>query len=400
MKVRSTDPYWLLKNGLLYSYPSLQKNMVCDVLIIGAGITGALLAYQLSSEGYNTMLVDKRDVAMGSTAATTAMLQYEIDKPLFQLIEETNEDLAVECYRAGVVALERLGKIVGDIRADSGFAKKQSVYFASSKKDREWLEKEFAVRKKFKFNVAWLSALQLRERYGVVAEGGILSEDGASVDGYHLAHSLIAYCVKHFDLQVFDGTEVESVKYQQNKPYVTTDGRHIILCDAIVYASGYETAQMLKKEIVNLNSTYALVSEPLSVSETLRNTIFWNTDDPYFYMRLTSDSRILVGGGDEKFKNPILRDSLIHKKETLLLKKVRELLPDLQVIPDFSWAGTFGVTKDALPYIGPHPDFPNCYFVLGFGGNGITFSVMGMQIISDALSGTPNKLLEYFRFNR
>ena len=83
-----------------------------------------------------------------------------------------------------------------------------------------------------------------------------------------------------------------------------------------------------------------------------------------------------------------------------LLEKFKELMPGISIFPDFSWAGTFGLTKDALPYMGSHPDFPNSYFVLGFGGNGITFSVMGMEIISDALAGKHNNFLEYFKFKR
>src|SRR5687768_3327994 len=102
MKLRSKETYWLLKNGLLHTYPSLQKDIACEVLIIGGGITGSLMAYQLSQEGYKTVLIDKRDIAMGSTAATTAMIQYEIDKPLYKLIDVVGEQAAVDSYRAGV----------------------------------------------------------------------------------------------------------------------------------------------------------------------------------------------------------------------------------------------------------------------------------------------------------
>ena len=67
---------------------------------------------------------------------------------------------------------------------------------------------------------------------------------------------------------------------------------------------------------------------------------------------------------------------------------------------DFSWGGTFGETKDGLPYIGEHPDFPSAYFVLGFGGNGITFSVIGMEMVSKFLQKQPHELSEYFKFRR
>ena len=75
-------------------------------------------------------------------------------------------------------------------------------------------------------------------------------------------------------------------------------------------------------------------------------------------------------------------------------------MPDLEFRTDFAWAGTFGETKDGLPYIGEHPDFPSAYFVLGFGGNGITFSVTGMEMVSKYLKGEAKKKKKWFRFRR
>jgi glycine/D-amino acid oxidase-like deaminating enzyme len=77
-----------------------------------------------------------------------------------------------------------------------------------------------------------------------------------------------------------------------------------------------------------------------------------------------------------------------------------ELFHDFDFRLDFSWAGTFGQTADGLPYIGEHPGFPSTYFVLGFGGNGISFSVTGMQIISKLLKGEKPAMAEWFRFGR
>ncbi len=272
---------------------------------------------------------------------------------------------------------------------------------AHSTDDTEWLRKEFKSRKKFLIDVKWLTSSQLKREYGIVGEAAIASTAAASMDAYMFTHNLLSYSVVHHGLKVYDHTRAEKVSYQAHHSCVITDDQYVITCQKIVYASGYETQQMLKKKIVSLNSTYAFVSEPLNtMPRPLQNTLIWNTQDPYLYVRSTADNRILVGGGDESFKNAVKRDRLIEKKEVFLLESVRKLLPGLTLIPDFSWAGTFGVTKDALPYIGSHPDYPNSYFVLGFGGNGITFSVMGMDIISNALAGKPNKFLEYFRFSR
>jgi glycine/D-amino acid oxidase-like deaminating enzyme len=401
MKLRSKETYWLLKNGLINTYPSLQKNITCEILIIGGGITGALMAYQLSSEGYKTVVVDKRDIALGSTSATTAMIQYEIDEPLYSLIKKVGSCAAIDSYLGGVAAIDKLDRIIRTIKADCGFERKKSLFVSSSTSDSRWLREEYECRKSNGLDVSWISQSRLKKEFSIQGHGAIQSDAGASLDAYRLAHALLSYSAKNFGLQVFDHTEVESIQYKPQHCKVVTDDKSIIKCKHIVHASGYEFQSAEKNKIVKLISTYALVSEPMpKLPLALKTNIIWNTDDPYLYLRATQDNRILVGGCDEDFKDPVKRDSLIEAKEKTLLKKTSRLFPSLKLIPDFTWAGTFGVTKDSLPYIGTHPDFPNTHFVLGFGGNGITFSVMGMNILSDAISGKQNRFLEYYRFNR
>ncbi|RXJ43755.1 FAD-dependent oxidoreductase [Gelidibacter gilvus] len=87
MRLTSVEPFWLVKNGILHSYPSLNSDIETDIVIVGAGITGSLIAHQCIADGYKTVIVDKREVCHGSTSATTSMLQYEIDLPFFDLIK-------------------------------------------------------------------------------------------------------------------------------------------------------------------------------------------------------------------------------------------------------------------------------------------------------------------------
>ena len=158
---------------------------------------------------------------------------------------------------------------------------------------------------------------------------------------------------------------------------------------------------MVKDDFFKLLSTYALVSEQSSrLPPKFDSILFWNTSSPYHYLRSTDDGRILVGGEDEEFINKEKRDRLLDIKSKKLRNYVKKLLPDFDFRPDFTWAGIFGETKDGLPYIGEHPKFPGAYFVLGFGGNGITFSVIGMEMLSVHLKGGSHELEEFFRFSR
>jgi glycine/D-amino acid oxidase-like deaminating enzyme len=401
MKLRSSNAFWLLKNGLINTYPSLQENISCDILVIGGGITGALISFKLSDEGYETTLIDKDDVAFGSTAATTAMLQYELDKPLYTLTKEIGPGPAADIYRAGVEAIRSLEQLIADLKVDCGFRTRDSIYVARTGADVKWLMKEFEARRDSGLDVEWLRAGDLMDKYQANGKGAIRSAVGASVDAYRLSHALLAHAVAHNGLQVFDHTAQVDVQYADGGTTSTTDGGFTIRAKWIVYATGYETQSFFKEKIVDLVSTYVCISEPLDqVPESLSEAIFWTTDKPYLYMRSTPEGRVLVGGADEPFKDAGKRDKLIEEKEHILLRLFHKVMPDLKLVPDFSWAGTFGVTPDTLPYIGPHKDFPKSLFVLGYGGNGIIFSVLAMNVISDAIAGRHNKFLDYLGFNR
>ncbi|MEP7191022.1 MAG: FAD-binding oxidoreductase, partial [Roseiflexaceae bacterium] len=90
----------------------------------------------------------------------------------------------------------------------------------------------------------------------------------------------------------------------------------------------------------------------------------------------------------------------LDRKRDKLVKRFRELFPAIDLEVAYYWAGTFGETTDGLAYIGETSEFPNGYFALGYGGNGITYSVIAAEIIRDIYTGRPNRDAEIFRFDR
>lgn len=401
MNLKSNEPFWLIKNGLLASYPSLKSNEECDVLVIGGGITGSLIAHQMIKDGYKTILIDKRELCNGSTSATTSMLQYEIDIPLYELIDQIGKKGAVLSYKACSDAIDTLEKITKTIRSKAGFKRKKSLYYVSKKKDLEWLTKEYEARKAAGFEVKWLSAGRVLEQFGFEnTYGGILSKQGASIDAFQFAHELFMHNAKK-GLKVFDKTEMVKVEERKGFNLVTTDSGFQIKAKKMIYCIGYESKNLIKENFVNLKSTYAAVSEiDKDKFKNISSTLVWNTDTPYLYMRTTDDGRLLIGGEDEDFYNAEKRDAILDQKEQKIIKTLKKIKPDYHFYTDFVWAGTFGETKDGLPYISEHKKFKNSYFVLGFGGNGITFSVAGMEMTSLFMKGKKHPLSRYFKFGR
>ncbi len=398
MNIRSNEPFWLIKNALPESYPALQKDISTEILVIGAGITGALIAFQLLKSNKNVVMVDKRDVCNGSTAASTAMLQYEVDTPLHKLIEQRGLTPAVSGYRGCEKAIFDLQKIVKEIKSDCGFTLKKSIYFCTSRKEEDFLLKEFQTRKEHGFKVKWLKKDDLI-KMGLNAYAAIESESGAVMDTYKFANDLLQYCVEK-GLHIFDRTEVTSIQEKDGR-FLLKANEVFIDAEHIIHCSGYESIDTLKEDIVKLKSTYALASEALeNLPPAFKNHIYWNTSSPYLYFRSTDDGRIIMGGGDEEFKNTKSRDALLEKKEKSLVKDFKKCFPDIPFVLDYSWAGTFGETQDGLPYFGKPDPKKNEHYILGFGGNGITFSVMGMEAIIHSLENTPHPFLEYYKFKR
>lgn len=400
MQLRSPESFWLLKNGIMNSYPSLHEDITSDITVLGGGITGALISHALHTAGFETVMIDKRDVAAGSTSATTSMLQYEIDTLLVDLAEIIGEASAVECYRAGIKSIDILHKLVKEEKIDCGFELKKSLQVAHSKKIIPKLEKEYEMRKKYGFDVKWLTTEEIKKQYKMDSFPGILSDKGASIDAFQFAHGLISRNHRT-GLKVFDHTEIKKINCGKKRVVLTTEKGYRVTSKKIIFCTGFETLSMFKKRYADIVSTFACVSEQdLNLHPELKDVLIWDTDNPYIYMRTTDDRRLLVGGEDIPYKYDPVSDKIKKGKTKKLIKKLNKLFPEIRYTEDYNWAGAFGVTKDGLPYIGEHPDFTNAIFVLGLGGNGITFSIQGMDLVLKILAKKEDSLLHYYQFDR
>jgi glycine/D-amino acid oxidase-like deaminating enzyme len=401
MDLTSGAPFWPVKDGLIDSYPRLDADSRATVAVLGAGITGALIAHRLGEAGIDVIVLDKRDVASGSTSASTALLQYEIDVTLADLTKMHGSLNAGRAYLACLDAVRKLGELADALPEDVGFARKKSLYLASKKRDRRILRGEWSTRRALGIEVEWLDEADIASRFSFSRPCGILSADGAQVDAYAFAHALLREAERN-GARVFDRTKIAKIDAGNAGVTLVTDNGIEVTARYLVFATGYETEEYLSHKVAKLASTYAIASEPVSAFDGWGEDrcIIWEHADPYLYLRTTVDNRIIVGGEDEPFRNPVIRDRLIPRKRDRLVKRAREMFPEIVLEPAFAWTGTFGETKDGLAYIGEHRDWPSCHFALGYGGNGITFAMIAAEIIRDAVLGRINSNADLFRFDR
>ena len=396
MNLTSELPFWFIRDGLIRSYPSLEGKTRCDALVVGGGISGSLLAHELVRRGVDCVLIDRRDIGLGSTSASTALLQYEIDTPLCELRERVGTESAERAYWLGIDAIHRLKQRAG---SECGFALRPSMQLAARRSDVGPLTAEYRARRKVGLPVTWMDRDELR-RDGIKAPGALYSTIAAEVDPYRLTHRLLRLA-RERGLRVFDRTTALRYRNSRGRITVDTDRHAQIVCRGVFFATGYETQEVLQQKVVRLKSTYAFVSEPLpDLSWWKDRAVIWGTGEPYLYMRTTDDRRVLVGGEDDFVLNPQRRDRQLISKTYQLIRRFRSIFPAIRLESAFSWAGVFGSTKDGLAYIGCNPKFPGGYFALGFGGNGITFSQIASGILADLFLGRRNLDERIFRFDR
>jgi glycine/D-amino acid oxidase-like deaminating enzyme len=399
MDLHTNYPFSLIRHGIIASYPSLNKNVETDVAIIGAGVTGALVAWHLQQKGMTCVVVDKRHVGMGSTAASTSLIQYEIDVPLHRLATMVGRSNAIAAYQLCKEAVGELEALCNGLQRNL-FQPKCSLQFASTKEHVSQLKKEFNMRSKNGFDVELLTKKEVNNDYGFEAPAALLTKEAGQLDAYVLTHSIFQK-IKSKQTSIYDHTSVQSIQHEKEGVVLKTETGYTIKAKKLVIACGYESQKYIPKKIEDIKCTYAMASEAGWEKELWKdNCLIWETANPYIYLRTTTDNRMIIGGEDTIYYSADKQKTMLKKKALLLANRFHQLFPERQFKADFQWSGAFGNTKDGLPYVGCIPQLPDTYFALGYGGNGITFSWLAAQLIAAEISGKRLPHFDLFSFNR
>jgi glycine/D-amino acid oxidase-like deaminating enzyme len=180
-------------------------------VVLGAGISGAFVAQRLVNEGLDIALLEKRDVCAGSTSASTALLQYEIDTSLVDLSKRIGRLNAVRAYRLCHDSINAIEHLVTELSIDCMFQRRKSVYLASRPSDAPLLREEGAARQAAGIDVEYWDEARIETRFSFSRAGALVSQQGAEVDGHRLAHALLGHAAR-MGARIFDRTVVE--KYE------------------------------------------------------------------------------------------------------------------------------------------------------------------------------------------
>lgn len=395
-----TTPWSYLNTESIKEYPRLTDPLSCDVLVIGGGISGALMTYVLSKQGVNTILLDKGRVCAGSTSANTGLLQFMNDYSLTELIGQFGEHRGTSVYNLCKKAVHRLIDITNQLPRDSGLIPRSSLYYASAPEDAGMLKKEYELLKRKGFDVEYWSREEIEANFPFSKEAAIYSHGDAEVDPYRFGHNLIMDAHAH-GARIFEHSEAKETRYTDHDVTVITDQGSVVAKN-IIWATGYSTQDWKPDPQAELLNTYAILTEPVpDLCAWHDRALIWETSRPYLYFRTTPDQRIIAGGLDEPLPPSGRPEEYIEPRGQRLLQEIQKLFPHLN---DLSiacrWAGVFASTKDGIPLIGRHPQYPHSYFIEVYGGNGTVYSMMAADLLAETIAGREPEELKWFSLIR
>jgi glycine/D-amino acid oxidase-like deaminating enzyme len=347
------------------------------------------------------VVLDSREAAHGSTAGNTGLFVYELDVPLHRLALKIGTEPARRVFRRCCATIDRATHLARALPFDCGFRRRTSLHLAASPRHVPLLQSEFRALRAAGLEVEWWSRSRLRRESSLPHPAAILTRDAAEIDAYRFTYGLLQ-AVAQAGTRVHDRTKVTRWKMNDCGVELRTARGARVRARELVVAAGYEAGRFLPRPVGRLRSTFALATEPVASFDgwPSRGALMWDTADPYLYLRTTADNRVLIGGGDEPYQTAGRRDRLLGTKAASLFRRLEKFFPAMTFERHSAWAGTFGATSDGLPFIGRHAGIPRTWFALGFGGNGMAFSVIAAELLRDALRGRDDPDAKLFGFGR
>lgn len=378
----------------------LEHDHHCDVVVVGAGITGAMVAEALVSAGHDVCIVDRERPGLGSTAASTAMLLWEIDQPVSRLTELYGFERAAAVYRRSLQAVAGLKGLIGAREVRCALRERTSLYLAAGERGARALLDEHELRQRAGLPGRYLDHRTLLGEFGVDREAAILSPGAADADPLCLAHGLATSAVAR-GAALFDGNAVDYQTGGRRAAVVLEDGQ-TIEADWVVLATGYVMPDFVTSDLHSIATSWAIATAPQPAEGRWRDgTLVWEASEHYLYARTTHDHRIIIGGADDDGTlDDDARAAATPAKTQKILAGLRSIFPNARAEAEVAWSGAFGTTEDGLPLIGAVPGHPRILAAYGYGGNGITFGFIASRVLAGLIAGRHEDWYDDFRVDR
>jgi len=394
-KLRTEGSLWQHVRAPRVPCRALTRDTHTEVLIVGAGVTGAMIGEALSAAGIDVVIVDRRGPVQGSTAASTALVAYELDAPLIELQRKIGKRNAMRAWQRSRLAVASLRALLRERCLE--VQARDSLYLAGTSLGADDLRREAKLRQAAGMETAFLSRAALRERFGIKRGAALLSFDHLTINPRAVTAQLLIRA-QECGARIYAPVQIDELSRTKSSVIAQDRNGRRIRCKHVVFASGYEFPKFVPLRGHRVTTTFAFATAPQPRKLWPGACLIWEASTPYLYARTTPDGRVLCGGEDERTSGPPEHGALLERKIARLQRKLGKLFPDLDTAAEFTWGASFGETSTGLPIIGEIPGWKNCWAALGYGGNGITYSRIAADVIRSALTGEPDPDADLYAF--
>lgn len=355
-----------------------------DVLIVGAGISGASVAYWLRDSGLRVALVEQKQLAWGASGRNTGFLLTGTSEPYSRVVDQFGRERARtiwELTRENHRLLRE--RIVGDDPDGLGYRAVGSCVLACSETEERELERSLALLREDGANVTWRSAAATNAAWDSEGfHGALIQRDDAAVDPVRL----VARIYERSGAALYEGHEVFGWSHGDDGVVLTTShGR--FKASAVVLATNGYLPQLSShfREMVYPTRGQVLVTEPMG-KRFLDEVVY--ADFGYEYFRQLDDTRLMLGG----WRQDYAASEIGYSDETTAVVQegldqfLRRHFPRMgSTRVAYRWSGVMGFSQDALPFIGALPESPQVFYCGGFTGHGLGLAFLVGKLTAELL---------------
>jgi glycine/D-amino acid oxidase-like deaminating enzyme/nitrite reductase/ring-hydroxylating ferredoxin subunit len=362
----------------LPAFAQIEHDVECDVLVVGAGITGMTAALLLQQAGARVALIEAQRIGTGETGRTTAHLTELIDAR-YRVIESKfgrgGARSAAESLRA---AIDRIERIASELDADCRFERVPEYLYAEDEEQRRDLERELTALQHVGASAAWTEDFPLSMK----VTGAVRVERQGRFHPLAYLRGLAERFVAAGGT-IFEHTRMLSVT-DEAPCRVRTERATIRARDVLLLTHVPVSNKVALQTKLAAYRTYAIAA-PLRGAFPDGN--FSDMQHPYHYVRvqpLASGRVLMIGGEDHKTgKNDDTEQCFLR-----LCEYASAHFPIGEIT--HRWSGQIIEPADGLPFIGKNPGAEHVYVATGFSGVGMTFGTTAAMILSDAVLGRDN----------
>ena len=374
----------------------LKESIRTDVCIIGAGIAGLTTAYLLGLEGRSVVVLDDGVIGGGMTGRTTAHLTNAFDDRYVEIEKLHGAEASRLTAESHTAAINKIHEICSQEKIDCEFQWVDGFLFGATRDDIKLLDDELAAS----------------HRAGLVGVEKVARAPLASFDtGVALRfprqgqfHPLkymdgLARAVLRDGGRIFGETHATKIEGGDGAQIETSHGP-IVTSEVVVVATNTpvnDRVAIHTKQAPYVTYVIGVIVPKGSVTRAL----YWDTGDPYHYVRLQSDNDnshdvLIVGGEDHKTGQANDGDERYARLE----QWTRERFSKVGEV-EFRWSGQVMEPVDGIAFIGPNPlDEDNVFIATGDSGQGMTHGTIAGILLTDLIQGRENEWADLYSPSR